>query len=74
MTSAIDDILRAFSELGGSQAEKLEWLHQRLERFSEELAQQIEGKLVGEPTFIGRHYNEALKEAAAIIRKAIGRQ
>ena len=72
MTSAIDDILKAFSKLDGSEAEKLEWLRQRLERFSEELAQQIEGKLVGEPTFIGQHYNKALKEAAAIIRKAIG--
>jgi hypothetical protein len=71
MSSAIDDILKAFSELGGSEAEKLEWLRQRLKGFSEELALEIESRLVEEPTFVGQHYNNALRQAAAIIRRAI---
>jgi hypothetical protein len=45
MISAIDNILRASSDLGGNEAEKLEWLRQRLEHFSEELAQWIENRL-----------------------------
>jgi hypothetical protein len=40
--------------------------------FSEELAAEIELKIVQEPTFAGKQYNNALIEAAAIIRKALG--
>jgi hypothetical protein len=71
MTS-IDDILTGFSEVHGTESEKLAWLRGRLMAFSEELAAEIELKIVQEPTFAGKQYNNALIEAAAIIRKALG--
>ncbi|SDR59210.1 hypothetical protein SAMN05444161_6790 [Rhizobiales bacterium GAS191] len=71
MATPIDDILSAFSQVHGTESEKLEWLRQRLATFSEELAADIEGKLVEEPTFVGVQYNKALKEAAAIARGAL---
>jgi hypothetical protein len=70
MTPSIDDILMEFSELRGTESEKTVWLRSRLAVFTEQLAQEIEYKLVEEPTFIGDHYNRALKEAAGIVRKS----
>jgi hypothetical protein len=72
MTGSIDQILREFSLLGGTDSERAEWLRRRLVTFSEELAVEIEGRLVEEPTFVGEQYNRALKEAAAIVRAASG--
>lgn len=68
MTKSIDDILRGFSEVRGTESAKLDWLRERLDGFFEELTMEIEGKMVQEPTFVGRYYNTALKEAAAIVR------
>ena len=70
MTATIDDIIRDFSEAHGTESEKLVWLRDRLTMFSEELAAEIERKLFEQPTFVGRQYNNALKEAAAIVRSA----
>jgi hypothetical protein len=69
MTDSIDDILREFSELPGTEAEKVAWLRSRLASFTEALALEIESKLVEEPTFMGEQYNSTLREAAAVIRK-----
>jgi hypothetical protein len=70
MTTTIHDILRDFSEVHGTESDKLVWLHERLTIFSEELAAEIERKGIEQPTFVGRQYNNALKEAAAIVRRA----
>jgi hypothetical protein len=42
----------------------------RLTAFSEELAGEIESHIVEEPTEVGKQYNNALREAAEIVRKA----
>jgi hypothetical protein len=39
--------------------------------FSEELAADIESKIVTQPTSAGKLFNSALQEAAAIVRKSI---
>ncbi|SEF15081.1 hypothetical protein SAMN05444161_9169 [Rhizobiales bacterium GAS191] len=70
MAASIDEILREFSELRGTDPAKTEWLRERLASFTEELALKIESRLVEEPTFIGEQYNRALKEVAAIVRVA----
>jgi hypothetical protein len=72
MTGSIDQILREFSRLARTDSEKAEWLRARLATFSEELAVEIEGRLVEEPTYVGEQYNRALKQAAAIVRAAAG--
>jgi hypothetical protein len=71
MAASIDQILREFSELRTTEAQKEAWLRQRLISFTEELAKEIEGRIVEEPTYVGIHFNNALKEAAAIVRAAI---
>jgi len=72
MTQSIGDILRDFSEVQGTASEKLGWLRGRLHAFSEELAAEIEGRVIEDPTFVGRQYNAALQEAAAIVRRTTG--
>jgi hypothetical protein len=71
MAVSIDQILRDFSELRATEAQKEAWLRLRLISFTEELANEIEGRIVEEPTYVGIHFNNALKEAAAIVRAAI---
>lgn len=73
MPASIDDILRDFSELSGTDSEKAVWLRKRLVMFTEELALAIESRLVEDPTFVGEHHNRALKEAAAIVRAVISK-
>jgi hypothetical protein len=68
VTASLDDILAEFAEFHGTESQKLDWLRARLAAFTEELAREIEAKLVIDPTFIGEHYNKALREAAALIR------
>ncbi len=68
MTASLDDILQQFAEFHGTEGEKLAWLRARLAAFTEELAREIEAKLAADPTFIGEHYNRALREAAALVR------
>jgi hypothetical protein len=70
MTASIDQILREFSDTRGTEAQKAEWLRLRLMSFTEELAAEIESRIVENPTFLGKQFNSALKEAAAIARRA----
>jgi hypothetical protein len=74
MTKAVDDILRGFSEVHGTESEKLDWLRARLTALLEEVAAEIEGKLLEDPTYVGKQYNSALKMAAAIVRRKAGYQ
>jgi ribosome-binding protein aMBF1 (putative translation factor) len=68
MTRAIDDIVSDFAEVQGTEREKLAWLRERLAALLEELAVEIERRLVEEPTFVGKLVNNALNEAAGIVR------
>lgn len=72
MPASLDDILRDFSELSGTDSERALWLRKQLLTFTEDLALAIESRLVEDPTFVGEHHNRALKQAAAIVRAAIG--
>jgi len=64
------DILRELSELRACEGERLAWLRGRLTTCSEELAREIESHIVEEPTEVGKQYNNALRMAAVIVRKA----
>jgi hypothetical protein len=73
MTASIDQILREFSDIRGTEAQKTEWLRLRLVSFTEELAAEIESRTVENPTFLGKQFNSALEEAVAIVRRAMAR-